>query len=66
MLVCGCNLPYLEANGIYTNNHSPDACIILNFRINSSNWSYSKFSIKRLHLSWLVPIFDKKNIHIFV
>ena len=27
MLVCGWNLPYLEVNGIYTNDHSPDSYI---------------------------------------
>ena len=31
MLVCGWNVPYLEVNGIYTNDHSPDACIIPTF-----------------------------------
>ena len=37
----------------------------LYFRINFCNWSYSKFSIEKLHLSWLEPIFYEKNIHIF-
>ena len=27
--------------------------------------NYSKFSMEKLHLSWLVPIFYKKNIHVF-
>ena len=31
MLVCGWNLPYLEVNRIYTNDHSPDACTIPTF-----------------------------------
>ena len=31
MLVCGWNLPYLEVNGIYTNDHSPHACTIPTF-----------------------------------
>ena len=45
----------------YTSDHSPDACIIPT-RINVYNWRYSKFSLEKLHLSWLVSIFYKKNI----
>ena len=29
------------------------------------DWSYSKLSMEKLHLTWLVPIFYEKNIHVF-
>ena len=43
----------------YTNDHNPDASI------NFSNWCYSKFLMKKLHLSRLVPIFYERNILVF-
>ena len=49
----------------YTNDHSPDACIIPHFRKFFYNWSYSKLSMEKSHLSWLVPNFYEKNTHIF-
>ena len=54
----GCNLPNLKVNGIY----GMDSCIILIFRINFYNWSYSKISVEKLQLGWLVPIFHEKNL----
>ena len=35
----------------YTNNNSPDACIIPTFLNKFYNWNYSKFSPEKLHLS---------------
>ena len=49
----------------YTNDHSPDACIIPHFRKIFYNWSYSKLSMEKSHLSWLVLNFYEKNTHIF-
>ena len=43
----------------YTNDHNPDASI------HFSNWCYSKFLMKKLHLSRLVPIFYERNILVF-
>ena len=63
MLVCDWNLLYLEVNetckwfysGYMHNSH------ILEY-INVYNWNYSKFSLEKLHLSWLVSTFFEKNL----
>ena len=62
MLFCGWNFLYLEVNGnihmIIVQMHAK----FTHFRINLYNWSYSIFSLEKLHLSWLVTIFYKENV----
>ena len=63
MLVCGWNLPYLEVNGIYTNDHSPDSYItfydknmyVLFNKQPSFKWSYVKNDVKIKQLAKQPP-----------